>query len=360
MRTALFFLLAPAAVLADVPGDASRGLAVLQSQRCLACHRLEGRGGTSAPDLARRAARAYTPSLLVSLMWNHAPQMWPAMDAAGIARPELSPQQAADLFAYFYSLRYFEEPGDGARGKLVFERKRCAACHTAAGPGPPVARWPVAEDPLELARAMWNHAPRMLPEMRQRGWSWPSMEAQEMTDLAVYVSSVTRETRPPALRFGPPADGRAVFETRGCAGCHHGALDLRTGLGLRRRTLASLAAGMWNHAPRMLQLPPDLTREEMRALAAYLWSQQYFEPAGDVRRGEALYAKKGCSGCHANGPGPPLAGRAHDALTMASALWKHGPAMLNEMKSRGARWPRFERSELSDLLAYLNAQSTRR
>ena len=90
------------------------------------------------------------------------------MEAAGIAKPDLDEQQAADLFAYFYSLRYFEEPGDGGRGKQIFARKRCSSCHSSGGGAPPVEIWPVVEDPLELARAMWNHAPKMRDEMRRR------------------------------------------------------------------------------------------------------------------------------------------------------------------------------------------------
>ena len=360
MRIYLSLFLIPAA-LAAVPGDAARGEAVLKSQRCLTCHQVNGVGGSAAPDLGRRTGRAYTPALMVSLMWNHAPQMWQAMEAAGIAKPDLDEQQAADLFAYFYSLRYFEEPGDGGRGKQVFVRKRCAICHSPSGGAPPVEKWPVVEDPLELARALWNHAPKMLEETRRRGFGWPAITAQEMTDLTVYLSALPRATRTaPALRFGSVADGRTVFERRGCSGCHHGELDLRKRPDATRRTLATFAAGMWSHAPKMQQPSPQLSQAEMRALIGYLWSEQFFEASGNPGAGESQFAKKGCAGCHTSGPGPTLTGRGHDTLTMASALWKHGPAMLAEMKSRNAKWPRFEQSELLDLLAYLNQKPQRR
>jgi len=352
---------APSA-LGGVPGDAGRGELVLREQKCLSCHTVgEGKRGT-APDLGRRGSRAYTPSLMVSLMWNHAPQMWTAMDRAGVARPNLTEQDSADLFAYFYSLRYFEAPGDGGRGKAVFHAKQCAVCHATgsetAKEGPAVETWPAVENPVELARAMWNHAPRMFPKMKERGMAWPTFNGTEMTDLTVYLSSLTRKRgSTPAFAAAPAEDGKVVFENRGCSGCHHGALDLTTGLQTQKRTFATFAAGMWNHAPKMLQMPPEIGSQEMRALVGYLWSNQYFEEPGKPARGGSLFKKKGCAGCHESGSAPNLAasGRKFDSLSMASSLWKHGPAMLAEIRKRNARWPRFANNEMQDVIAYLNS-----
>jgi cytochrome c2 len=358
----LAFLLVASLAPAAVPGDAARGERVLREQRCLACHTVDAASLGSAPALGRRGSRSYTPSLMVSLMWNHAPRMWSAMDKAGIARPNLSEQDSADLFAYFYSLRYFESPGDGGRGKALFVSKRCTVCHaTGSQPqkeGPSVEAWPSVEDPVELARAMWNHAPKMMPKMRERGIGWPTITGEEMTDLTVYFSALTRK-RGVMFSFAaaPAEDGKSVFETRGCSGCHHGSLDLTTGLRAQRRTFATLAAGMWNHAPKMLQMPPDIRPEEMRALVGYLWSKQYFEDAGKATQGARLFAKKGCTGCHGAGQAPNLlaSGRKFDALSMASSLWRHGPAMLSDMQKKNLHWPRFQNREMQDVIAYLNS-----
>ena len=62
-------------------------------------------------DFSVVVSRSYTPAHLATTMWNHAPVMWGAMDAAGIRRPKLSAGDAADLFAYFYSTRFFDKPG---------------------------------------------------------------------------------------------------------------------------------------------------------------------------------------------------------------------------------------------------------
>jgi hypothetical protein len=41
---------------------------------------------------------------------------------------------------------------------------------------------------------------------------------------------------------------------------------------------------------------------------------------------------------------------------MVSALWRHGPAMLEQMRKDGVPWPRFEGSQMADLIAYLNSK----
>src|SRR6266849_3133624 len=134
---------APAANI--VPGNARRGEQLFQSEQCVQCHNIRGKGGSMGPDLARQIGRDYTPAILASLMWNHAPDMWAAMKRTGVTKPEINPEQASDLFAYFVSARYFERPGDAARGKQAFAAKHCADCHhitTAnASSAPPVAQW---------------------------------------------------------------------------------------------------------------------------------------------------------------------------------------------------------------------------
>src|SRR2546421_705285 len=83
-----------------VGGDARRGEQLFQTEQCVQCHSVKGRGGTLAPDLARRVSRDYTPSVMASLMWNHAPDMWAAMKKNGVTKTALSPEAAGDLFAY--------------------------------------------------------------------------------------------------------------------------------------------------------------------------------------------------------------------------------------------------------------------
>ena len=112
-----------------LPGNARQGALLFREKRCIECHSFQAIGGSGAPDLARRSAREYTPNRLAAVMWNHAPAMWGAMAQKGIAVPALGEREAADLYAYFYSVRYFDRPGDAARGKALFATKRCGQCH---------------------------------------------------------------------------------------------------------------------------------------------------------------------------------------------------------------------------------------
>jgi mono/diheme cytochrome c family protein len=361
MKILAIALASAAALAAPIPGDAGRGRELFESQKCVACHSVQGQGGKSAPDLGKVSGRSYTPSLMASLMWNHAPQMWPAMEKAGIQRPALSEQQAADLFAFFYAFRYFEKPGDAGRGRVVFTTKSCAECHgiqSGAAPGaPPVAAWNALADPVDLSRAMWNHAIMMREAMNKRKIAWPSLTAQEMTDLVVYLRNLpeTRNARP-AFAVADSETGQELFRLKGCAECHRGTLALegRT----MTRTTADFAAAMWNHAPKMLQLPPEINPAEMRRLVGYVWSLQYFDDPGDPARGQRVFASKKCNACHGepSGGAPALKGRDLNAISMSSALWRHGPTMLARMREKNIGWPKFQNRELNDLIAFLNAK----
>ncbi len=355
--------LASASLAAMLPGDAREGARLFSSQRCVACHSFNGQGGKTAPDLARKPEGRYTPSLLAATLWNHAPEMWSAMEQARVRRPQLTVQQSADLFAYFYTARYFEQAGDAGRGKQVFASKGCNGCHGETSGGaagaPPISKWESLADPIELARAMWNHAPKMLAAMGSKA-SWPQLSAQEMTDLLVFVQNLPATKRARReRRFAPAsaATGELLFREKGCAGCHTGAQAL-TGR-LSGQTLAGLAAAMWNHAPQMRDRAQELRPEEMTRLVGYLWSIQYFDNAGDPAKGAQVAQEKRCASCHGvEGSGAPafrqLAGEL-DATAFISAVWRHGPEMLEQMRKQGIAWPRFSGDELAHLIAYINS-----
>ena len=44
------------------------------------------------------------------------------------------------------------------------------------------------------------------------------------------------------------------------------------------------------------------------------------------------------------------------ALTLTSALWQHGPAMMESMKTRKITWPEFHGAEMTNLIAFLNGR----
>jgi cytochrome c551/c552 len=301
---------------------------------------------------------------MASLMWNHAPTMWDAMEKSGITKSSLTPQAAADLFAWFVSARYFEKPGDAARGKAAFSARHCAACHGITDslfPGaPPVATWASLSDPIILAQRMWNHGAKMREEFRKKKLAWPQLTGQELTDILVYLQNL-----PQARNLGttftltPAASNPALFAEKGCAACHKGPKMSLERL-LHNQTLTDIAADMWNHQPQMKSPAPELSPDEMRQIIGYAWEQQYFRGAGSPLRGRAVFARKGCEMCHRAGAAseaPPL-GKSqgpYSNITMVAALWNHGPVMLESMKQKGIHWPRFTAAEMTDLIAYLNS-----
>ena len=104
--------------------------------------------------------------------------MWAAMKKQGIKKEQMTPEMAADLFAYFVSARYFEKPGDAARGKQAFTDRHCADCHgittSPVAAAPPVVKWESLADPLVLAQQMWNHGPKMRAAFAKKKLAWGS------------------------------------------------------------------------------------------------------------------------------------------------------------------------------------------
>jgi mono/diheme cytochrome c family protein len=338
-------------------GDPRHGAELFESEGCVKCHSVNGKGGSTAPDLGKRVDRNYTPAVMASLMWNHAPAMWSALKAQGIVKATLPPESAADLFAYFYSARAFEKPGDAGRGKQAFTSKRCAECHgitnSISSGAPAVVNWESLSDPIALAQQMWNHSVKMREAFAQKHIAVPQITSQDLSDILVYLQNAP-ETRNLAAR--PPAapgsgEGQALFASK-CSGCHTGNLALEKRL--KNQTLTDIAVDMWNHSGRMK--PMELSQGEMRQILGYVWARQFSQAEGSSVRGKKVFAEKKCTACHEQGGGAPsLAKGRYNDITMVSALWEHGPRMLDRMKEKNVSWPRFTAAQMTDLIAYLNS-----
>jgi len=341
---------------ATIPMDSDRGDKLFVSQGCVQCHRLKGMGGTTAPDLGRVLDRGYAPADLVSTMWNHAPTMWAAIKEKGVVTGDINDAAAADLFAAFLSARFFEMRGDAGRGKRLFETRSCASCHgIKESPNPKasaVTQWQTLSDPAGLVGAMWNHSPEMWTELSKRKMPWPTLAPQDLSDLLVYLrNAATPAHAEPGFQIAETANAAKLFETKGCAACHHASEPPA------RLTLTGVAAEMWNHASLLRAEPPRIDSGEMRELLSYYWARRFFDVPGDAAHGKRVYAAKHCASCHSGaGPGPSLAAKAGSftAINMLSALWRHGPAMLSDMKLRNISWPVFKTGEMEDLIAALN------
>jgi mono/diheme cytochrome c family protein len=345
-----------AALAAAVPslnGDATRGAALFQSKKCVTCHSVAGQGGTIAPDLGKQGGSSFTPSSMAAMLWNHAPKMWGAL-AKSAVKVDLTPQDSADMFAYFYAARYMDPPGDAGRGKQLFTAKRCAECHSLDGAaGKRGLKWGTLADPIELGRAMWNHAPAMRAEMAKKGGKLPKLTAAEMNDLLVYLRTLPQaKDNKPVFQPASAETGETLFQAKGCANCHKGVRTLANRVAFR--TVSDFSASMWNHGG-IVNQSGELNPEEMKRLAGYVWSLQFAATSGDAARGAKVFAAKGCGGCHTSGPGPKIAGAVPDAYALIGSLTQHAPGMLQKMEASKKVWPSIKDTEMEDLLAYLKS-----
>lgn len=371
-----------------LPGDAQEGLIIFVEKGCMQCHALRGQGGRLGPDLGTPSSRPLNGAQLAGALWNHSPQMWLMMRGQNIESPTLDEKEVADLFALFYAVGYLDRAGNPSRGQDVLNAYGCLQCHdlrTATSTGvPPLIHLEVYNSSIQLAQAMWNHAPRMARFMEQLEVPWPHIDPQALVDLASYLQLLSGNLGMSQLpRAADPEMGSQLFVSKGCSGCHairgqHPGESIPAratmsgpdlaGTSTIAHTLTDLAALMWNHAPHMqehmeelgLRLP-TFTGTEMASLIAYLFSIRYFDAFGDTDRGRTVYSTKGCASCHGptrmGGPDGPslgaLSGRA-SPISIATGLWNHGPAMLQRLRESGRVWPTFSGTEMSDLIAYLD------
>jgi mono/diheme cytochrome c family protein len=176
-----------------------------------------------------------------------------------------------------------------------------------------------------------------------------------------------------------PLAGSRVFGEKGCARCHAiNGVGGRIGPDLGRRpgsrSFYDFGAALWNHLPQMadrmhqLGIPrPRLDAREAGDLIAFLSTLDYFDPPGDVEKGRRLFTAKRCIVCHqvggtggVIGPSLDFLGQYGSPIFVAATMWNHGPAMAEAMRRRGIPRPRFEGSELVDLIAYLRSASPER
>ena len=89
------------------------------------------------------------------------------------------------------------------------------------------------------------------------------------------------------------------------------------------------------------------------------------QATGDVERGRAVFTAGGCVRCHVPrgqaGEGPPLEDlrRPQGAYELAGRFWNHAPAMFTTLLGQGVAWPEIGEAEMTDLMAYLQADPSR-
>jgi cytochrome c551/c552 len=378
--TIIVFLFATTSAVAQIlPEDPSRGGQLFESKGCMKCHAIQGKGGNTGPDLGRIGLGG-TQLELTAVIWNHTPAMIEGMEKAGIAKPTLTGQELTDITAYFYFLRFFDEPGNAAAGEYLLDQKGCITCHLVEGRGrdgaPGLNEFPRNASPVFLSQALWNHGLRMMARMVRIGQKWPRFEKTEMMDTLAYIKTKARGAEEPFFfKPGNPKEGRAVFNDKGCANCHSifgegakGGIDLGMRAESFYTSLSVIASSMWNKSPEMILFTiaptqcgvPRFTAKEMTDLLAYLFFLHYTDEPGDPVKGKKLFSNIGCEKCHAvdekrgalmyvnlskyqNSP----------VIEIAAGIWNHSIEMRKATEEKDFSWPLLKKEEMADLLEFI-------
>ncbi|MBI4585380.1 MAG: c-type cytochrome [Planctomycetes bacterium] len=280
------------------PGSALAGKRLFIERKCQTCHH----PGGSAKDFAS-ATLPVTLTALASRMWNHSPEMTRMMEAQGVERRSLDPQEMADILAYITSLGQTEHDGDPQRGRLIFQSKYCVECHreqpTAGTKAPTLEVLASAITPGRFTHAMWNHGVTMMDRMSEAGIAWPVFQPGELFDLIAYLKSNSREAakvlpaskqldsreEAPAQAFLPPIEpGNACISNA----CHSG---LVTG----RFVHEPVAQGECNHCH--LLLNPKTHQFTLQSNKSDLCYKCHDEPV-ETMAAHGPVAVGVCTACH--------------------------------------------------------------
>ena len=170
-------------------GNAGRGAKLFQDMKCATCHTLRGEGGKVGPDLTAQPGLHDSPNAVAAAMWSHATKMWEAMAQAGVERPKISEEQAADLVAHIAGKVQADKPGDVQRGQQTYEAKFCASCHDQYSGAPSFASLGGRASAYWMVAGMWEHGAGMLSRMVAKNTAWQTLSAEEVGDILAYLNS---------------------------------------------------------------------------------------------------------------------------------------------------------------------------
>jgi cytochrome c2 len=168
-----------------------KGRRVFEAKQCARCHMSGGRDGSVAPPLEalRRPQGAWE---LTGRFWNHAPAMFTALGAQGLAWPTFTVEEMNDLIIFLAARWDADAEPDPDRGAMLLVKKGCLKCHALNGEGaraaPDFATLTAAfASPAVWGVKIWAHAPRMASASLEHGFLFPRFAGQEMGQLVEYL-----------------------------------------------------------------------------------------------------------------------------------------------------------------------------
>jgi cytochrome c2 len=268
--------------------------------------------------------------------------------------------------------------GDPVAGRQIFVERGCVRCHSIWGNGgslgPDFALVGAGRSLQQLAGLFWNHTPRMIETVREKGVQWPTFSETDLANIISYIYYVKLFDEP-----GDPDAGERWFREKRCVQCHAvGGAGERIGPALddyaRYIAPIMLAAGMWNSGPAMQAaqaahgIPmPVFVGRELSDIHAYIRRASslrgrdvvFLEPP-DPNIGRQLFVAKGCVRCHgtdgrgtAYGPDLRTATQRLRVSEIAGELWNHSFQMAAAMRARGISFPRFQGDEMANVISFL-------
>jgi hypothetical protein len=262
--------------------------------------------------------------------------------------------------AFFYAARFFEKPGDAGRGKQAFESLGCAGCHDLAQAS---SQWQALADPIALLEAMWNHRAQMRAPPRPRASSCGN-SARRILPTCWYTCAISQAR--------PRANGRYSCRSRGLR-------RRRISIG-RLRRVPSNGGGAGRSASKARRSPKSRPRCGITRLAwrrpahppsrllpvrCVIWSAPFGRRSSSrmraVRRraaasSRARTARSATTTPQAARPTCPIRGtrfqRSQPWFPCCGARAEHAGSDENQ----GHRWPRFDGTQMADLIAYLNSK----
>jgi mono/diheme cytochrome c family protein len=267
-------------------------------------------------------------------------------------------------------------PGNPLEGSQLFTDKGCLRCHAINGVGgaggPDLGQGILKRSLLDIAGVMWNHSPGMAHLIEARHATRPVFKAPEMASLLSFLYYIGSLDAP-----GDAATGDRLFREKHCQTCHslggkggkHGpALDNYS----KYASPIYLSVGLWNRGKAMAGVMealgisrPTFEKNNIPDLFAYIRSvgrsvERIYAQPGSPRNGEKLFVAKRCVECHSVTPqGDPTRANLRARLikgslmTIAGAMWNHGPHMWADMARRGIPTSPLTTEEMSDIIGYL-------